>query len=209
MRGFDALGYDRAAVTDALATFISGFFEKYAAAQGKPRWADKTPDYVECLPELWELFGPTARFLLIYRHGMDVAYSLADPHRRYPAIREHVARMNGDVPVAAATYWAETVERMEAFRTAHLDACHVIRYEELTATPEAVVRAALEFLGEPWEPEVLEYDRFTHHDGLEDPDVRRRRRIETNSGRYRAWPDEVQRAVREACAPGLAALQYG
>ena len=66
-----------------------------------------------------------------------------------------------------------------------------------------------DFLGEPWEPAVLEYDRFEHHRGMEDPDVHRRTRIEPNSSRYRAWSGDRQRVVRAACEPLLSELGYG
>jgi hypothetical protein len=208
MRGFRGMGYERADVAAALAAFASGFFAHYAASRGKRRWGDKTPEHVGWLDELRELFGAEARFVLVYRHGMDVAFSLSDPRRDYPVIRAHVERAGGDVPIAAARFWAEQTDLVDRFRRAHPDGCFVLRYEELTTRPEGTLRPMFEFLGERWEPEVLEYHRFEHHRGMEDPDVHRRTRIEPNSGRYRAWPDERQRAVREACEPLLSELGY-
>jgi Sulfotransferase family len=208
IRGLVSMGFDRADVAAALADFVRGFFDEYAAAAGKPRWADKTPDYVECLPELWELFGPEARFVVIIRHGMDVAYSLSDPHRHYPAIDGQVARAGGDVAIGAARFWADQNEKIEAFMRDHPDASHLIRYEDVTVDPEPTVRRVFEFLGEAWEPDVLAYNEFRHHAGLEDPDVKRRRRIVPNSGRYRSWPVPVQEAVRQACQPVLGRLGY-
>jgi protein-tyrosine sulfotransferase len=206
--GLASMGFERAEVSAALADFVRRFFDTYAAAAGKPRWADKTPDYVECLPELWELFGPDARFVVIVRHGMDVAYSLSDPHRHYPAIDGHVARAGGDVAVGAGRFWADQNAQIRAFMEDHTDASHLIRYEELTTQPERTLRAMFDFLGERWVADVLDYNEFPHHGGLEDPDVKRRRRIVPNSGRYRSWPPPVQRAVREACQPVLADLGY-
>jgi Sulfotransferase family len=203
------MGYSRPEVATALGTLARGFFEQYAATQGKARWADKTPDYVDCLPELWELFGPDARFLLMVRDGMDVAFSLADPHRHYPAIDVAVRQAGGNVPVGAGRYWSEQSEKIESFRQAHRDACFEIRYEQLTDDPETVLRRVFGFVGEGWEDTVLDYNRSPHHAGFEDPDVRRKRRIERNSGRYKVWPPAVQEAVREACAPMLTRLGYG
>jgi hypothetical protein len=208
MAGLDSMGYGRAEVAAALGSFASGFFEGYADSRNKPRWADKTPNYVECLPELWEVLGPEARFVLIVRDGLDVAFSLSDPDRHYPAIDGHVRAAGGSRPIGAGRYWAEQNERIEAFRAAHPDACHRIRYEDLTERPEACLRPMFDFLGEPWEPSVMDYDRVPHHKGFEDPDVRRRRRIEPNSGNSAAWPEETRRAVAEACEPMLSLLGY-
>jgi Sulfotransferase family len=208
MKGFEGMGYGRDEVVTAFAAFISSFFQAYAASQGKARWADKTPNYVDCLPELWQMFGPEARFVLLVRNGLDVAFSLSDEHRHYPAIDEHLLAANGNVPLAAGRLWRTQNERIERFREDHPEACFAIRYEELTMDPAPTLRPMFEFLGEPWHPRVLEYDRFPHSAGWEDPNVRRRRRIAVNSGRYRAWPADVQSAVREACEPMLSRLGY-
>jgi hypothetical protein len=208
LAGLRSMGYARVEVEASLARLISGFFDGYTAARGKARWAEKTPQYVDCLPELWQLFGPDARFVVIIRHGLDVAFSLADAHRHYSAIDAHVARHNGNVAIGAASFWVEQSEKIERFRSERPEACFLLRYEDLTTTPAAVLEPMFRWLGEEWESEVIDYARFDHHEGIEDPDVRRRRRIEPNSERYLRWPLEVQRAVGDACQPMLSRLGY-
>jgi Sulfotransferase family len=208
LSGLASMGYSRSAVETALARFISGFFDDYAASQGKVRWADKSPLYVDCLPELWAMFGPRVRFVLLVRNGLDVAFSLSDASRDYPAIRRHVAASGGNVPIGAGLFWAEQNSKIEAFRASWPDACIQVRYEELTTDPAASLEPVFAFVSEAWEPGVIDYHRFPHHRGFEDPEVRRRSRIEPNSGRYRAWPKEVQAAVRAACEPVLTQLGY-
>src|SRR5215213_3907425 len=39
---------------------------------------------------------------------------------------------------------------------------HEVRYEELVSDPEAALRELLDFLGEPWDEAVLDYDRQPH-----------------------------------------------
>ena len=207
-RGFEAMGYDHAAVAQGLAGFVSTFYEGYAASQGKPRWADKTPHYVDILDDLWELFGPRARFVTIVRHGMDVAFSLADPKRRYPAIDACVAEAGGDVATGGGLFWKQQTGKIRAFAAAHPEACHELRYEDLTADPAAALEPMFAFLGEPWEPGVIDYADAPHHVGIEDPDVAKRSQIVPNSGRYLAWPAEQQVRVRAACEPLLGELGY-
>ena len=208
LAGWDSMGFGRSEVEAAMAKFVRSFFDVYAKAQGKARWAEKTPNYVDCLPELWDMFGPSVQFIFIQRHGLDVAFSLADPHRHYPAIEEFLDQAGGNKPLAAGLFWADKVGKIERFRAERPDAGHVIRYEQLTTDPENALKPLFEFLGEPWEPDVIEYDRFPHHAGFGDPDVKRRKTVEPNSGKYRTWPEETQKAVREACGPMLAALGY-
>jgi protein-tyrosine sulfotransferase len=208
LTGFSGMGFEQAEVARAVSRFIRSFFDTYAASQGKGRWADKTPNYIDCLPELWELFGPEVRFVHLIRHGMDVAFSLSDEHRGYPAINEQAALAGGDRAVGAGRFWAIQSEKMEAFREAVPQVCHVIRYEDLTTDPASALRPMFEFLGEPWEPDVIDYAKFPHHAGWEDPDVRRRRAIVANSQKYMTWPADVQAVVREACQPMLSRLGY-
>lgn len=208
LRGLDSMGYSRAEVAATLGRAASSFFVAYATAQGKPRWADKTPDYVEILPELREMFGADARFVLLYRHGMDVAFSLANPSHNFPAILPHVRDAGGSRPEGAARFWVDQNEKIEAFRRAEPSICHRITFESLTTDPAGALRPMFEFLGEPWDERVLDYARVPHHRGIEDVEVRKRPAIERNSGNYLTWPDDVQRRVRAACEPMLSALGY-
>ena len=208
MRGLDSMGFDRANVASALGRAASSFFVAYAEARGKPRWADKTPDYVDVLSELRELFGGDARFILLYRHGMDVAFSLANPNRNFPAILPFARDAGGSMPVGAARFWVDQNEKIEAFRRAEPSMCHRITFESLTEDPPGTLRPMFQFLDEPWDERVLDYQRFEHHRGIEDVEVRRRPTIERNSGNYLVWPEDVQRLVREACEPMLSALGY-
>jgi hypothetical protein len=207
-RGFEAMGYEQVSVADALAAFIASFYEGYAAAQGKPRWADKTPHYVDCLDDLWTLFGPDARFVVIVRHGLDVAYSLADPRRHYPAIDAAVEAAGGDVPVGAGRFWSMQNRKILDFTAAHPDACFRITYEDVTHDPGVTLEPVFSFLGVPWDPVVLDYASVKHHAGIEDPDVARMKRIVENSGKSLAWPTELRAKVREACEPELSELGY-
>lgn len=208
LTGLASMGYGRSEVEKSLGRFVSSFFDGYAASQGKRRWADKSPSYVDCLPELLAMFGLHARFVLIIRHGMDVAFSLSAAHRDYPAIRNHVADARGNVAIGAARFWSEQNEKIGKFRTANPDACFQLRYEQLTTDPAGSLVPMFAFLGEPWEPDVIDYQRYPHHAGFEDPEVRRRPRIEPNSGRYLVWPAHVQAAVKEECEPTLSRLGY-
>ena len=127
---------------------------------------------------------------------MDVAHSLADPQRHYPAIDRQVELSGGSKPVGAARFWREQNEKIDAFRALHAEACFTLRYEELTDRPDEALQPLFRFLGEPWEPDVLNYDRYPHHAGIEDPEVRRKRAIEPNTRASASWPEDVRAAVR-------------
>ncbi|MGL5866951.1 MAG: sulfotransferase [Dermatophilaceae bacterium] len=132
---------------------IRGFFEgvqaDYARSRGKQRWADKTPRYALSLPLVLRIF-PDAQIVHVIRDPRDVAVS----HRKrfgywsclkstvkwpkYVGTARHAAR-----GLSAATY-------------------REVRYERLVADPGATLSDLLDWLGEPWDPAVLEFDKAGH-----------------------------------------------
>ena len=55
--------------------FLDIFFANWAKAQGKKRWAEKTPNNVYCIEQILNLF-PDAKFVHMIRDGRDVVLSL-------------------------------------------------------------------------------------------------------------------------------------
>ncbi len=209
LEGLAAMGFPREQVAARLGGFASRFFESYAASLGKPRWADKTPSYVSALEFLEEVFGGRAQYLLLYRHGLDSACSIA----RIPSIDDadpHVAACGGDRFAGAARYWAAQCREMKRFAAALGERCFELRYEDLVAEPEGRLRALFAFLHEPWEPGVLRFHehRHDHRAGLEDRKAVLSRGFEPNRGAWRAEPREVIAAMHAQAAPMLRELGY-
>jgi len=132
----------------SLAEAIRLFFGRYAATQGKPRWGDKTPTYVEQVAAIGALL-PEARFVHLLRDGRDVALSYRDKWFG-----------PGDDLVAAARLWRGRIlaaraqaETLEPGRYLEL------RFEDLVREPEHWLRTVCDFLELPFEPEMLNYPR--------------------------------------------------
>jgi hypothetical protein len=87
------------AATRAARAFLSSLMNDYAAARGKRRWAEKTPDNALYVPFLATLY-PEACFVHIVRDGLDVAMStsVVAPHRR--GISDFLERNIGFGPAA-------------------------------------------------------------------------------------------------------------
>lgn len=114
---------------------------------GKPRWGEKTPHHLYYLKEIREDF-PDAKFINLIRDGRDVAVeqlrSAFGPRNAY----------------TAAKIWKGAQEAADAARKAlPVDAWLDVRYEELAASPEAVLRRVVDFLGENYEPSLLDFHR--------------------------------------------------
>src|SRR5262245_39549697 len=151
LEGLVAMGFTREHVVARLREHLGYFFEMYAASHKKPRWADKTPSYVDCLDFIETLFGPDCQYVFIYRNGLDSACSIA----RIPDIAEaepHIAACGGDRFAGAARYWATQCGVMRSFAARHRGRALELFYEKLVADPEAEAQRLFEFLGESYEP---------------------------------------------------------
>ncbi|MGH8773887.1 MAG: sulfotransferase family protein [Jiangellaceae bacterium] len=126
---------------------VRRIFAYYAARQGKERYGDKMPGYVQHLPALAELF-PEARFVHIIRDGRDVALSSM-------AIEGNTL----DV-LALAINWKLRVETGRTDGGALTPGrYHEVRYEALTGEPESQVRHLCAFLDLDFDPTMLEFSR--------------------------------------------------
>jgi len=115
--------------------------------EGKSRWGDKTPGYVMHLPLLKNLF-PNAKVIHMIRDGRDVVPSLL----KYSSVGP-----NTNSFIETAFYWKKHVMKgMEDgpkyFGSSYME----VRYEDLVTAPEKVVREICVFIGEEFEPGMLE-----------------------------------------------------
>jgi hypothetical protein len=122
---------------------VRTFYEAYMEQQGKQRWGEKTPTYVQKM-RLIQRALPEARFVHVIRDGRDVALSVLDR-----TVRDLTA---GDV----AQRWRKKVgkAREDAPRLEHYAE---IRYEDLILDTEAVLRRVAEFTDLPWNDAMLRY----------------------------------------------------
>ena len=121
----------------------------YARRRGKARWADKTPRYAVHLDQIDALF-PTCQVVHVIRDGRDVVASHRDRWGWWAAVKA----------VKKWPYYLATARTAGAGLPA--GRYHELRYERLVADPEATLRELLNFLGEPWDPAVLEHDKRPH-----------------------------------------------
>jgi hypothetical protein len=123
---------------------IRAFFELYAEKQGKPRWGDKTPIYINRML-LIQRFLPEARFIHLIRDGRDAALSRAKRVLTDPTPMDKVAeRWKGRILRAR-----EQAERLNHYLE--------LRYEDLVREPEATLRRLCEFIDLPFDPTMLRY----------------------------------------------------
>jgi Sulfotransferase family len=128
---------------------IRSFFAQYAARFGKSRWGDKTPGYFAIMREIEDQL-PEVRFVHLIRDGRDVAVS-----------KRHLWFGAGPDIEDQARNWVGYIREAQetGARSGHY--CE-IRYEELVASPEPVLRSLCTFLELPYSSEMLAYHRRAH-----------------------------------------------
>lgn len=155
-----------------LAYVLNAFYRFHAANSGKEplRWGDKTPmnslddrlmrgdepdtpgaGVPETLERLLRVF-PDAQFIRIYRDGCDVVYS----HLR----DGFYARLED-----AAKRWLHVERQTRRFARLHADRSIEVRYEDLVARPREVVGHLCDFLGVPFELQMLSSEGLAKHLG--------------------------------------------
>jgi Sulfotransferase family len=157
---------------------------------GKPRLVVKTPSNVL----IWDRIAacwPDAKFVYLLRHPAAVVASL---HASFNPEWHPGKDGSVDESVAKVVRYMTALEQAREAR-----AGFIVRYEELTSSPDTVVRGLCEFLGLPFEPAMLDYGRFDHDgftDGLGDSSLNIR------SGRIQPptpIPDEVPAELSGLC----------
>ncbi len=158
---------------------LNAIFSLFADHLGMPRWGDKTPDYIEDLDTIDELF-PDAQYVYIVRDGRDVALSLQHIHFGPKNI------------FTAAHDWRQIVRKGDAFAE-KLPARRLfsLRYEDLLDDPAGQLKAIGQYLYEGHLPAELAeaIDR-------EVPSVMMR----NNYGKWRQEWTESQRIAYERIA---------
>ena len=122
---------------------VRTFYAAYTEQQGKPRWGEKTPTYVQKM-RLIQRAIPEARFVHVIRDGRDVALSVLDR-----TVRDLTA---ADI----ARRWQKKITKARE-DSPKLDHYVEIRYEDLILDTEPVLRRVCEFIELPWDDALLSY----------------------------------------------------
>jgi hypothetical protein len=124
---------------------VDATFRAWARVQGKTRWGDKTPRYIEDIPLLSGLF-PDARFIHLVRDGRNVALSYADVPFG-PKTIEKAARLWG-TRVTKGLHDGRALGRGHYLE---------VRYEDLVEDAEGEAKDICDFIDLEFDPEMLDY----------------------------------------------------
>lgn len=189
---------DRLSGTHAVtyAEAMRDVFALYAEEHGKTRYAEKTPMNVMHIPFLARTF-PEARFIHLIRDGRDVALSYLDTDFGVDSLGE------------SAIYWRRFVRKGRRDGRRLGGRYREIRYEDLLADPEAVLRSLCTFVELPYDPAMLTYHRQADRilESTPHPEHHERLRLPPTRGLrdWRTQMDEESLELFEALAGDLLA----
>lgn len=132
---------------------ISTVFEVYAEHEGKSRWGDKTPLYMQHLPLLERLF-PDAFWVHLVRDGRDAALSFLE----LPAGFSGKTWAQPRTVAQFAARWRAEIQAARRLGSHVGDRYLELRYEDLVAEPERVLRQVCGHASLTWEPGMIEHD---------------------------------------------------
>jgi Sulfotransferase family len=122
---------------------IRAFYMLYAEREGKARYGDKTPGYVREMRRIQRVL-PEARFVHIIRDGRDVSLS----HLRMNWGPETYAQ--------SARLWRNRVRKARKMAPS-VEHYMEIRFEDLVADTEGVLRRICDFIELDFDPVMLDY----------------------------------------------------
>jgi len=131
---------------------IATVYAVYAEEQGKRRWGDKTPMYMQNLRLLEKLF-PDALFVHLIRDGRDAALSFLE----LPAGLVTKTWMHPRTPAEFACQWRTEVAAARRLGQRIGSRYLEVRYEELVGDVEGVLRRICDFAWLGYEPAMADY----------------------------------------------------
>jgi Sulfotransferase family len=159
MRGYDAhrftpfkwsggnwakrLGWSDEELDAIMRELYERLFTRYAERHGKHRWGEKTPLHTWHVEDMARLF-PDAQFVGVVRHPA-------------ASVASNMARFNRMGLAKAQRHWNRYSGELARQAALQGDRFALIRYEDLVLQPEPLLRALLDWLGEPWSDAVLRH----------------------------------------------------
>lgn len=115
----------------------------YAEKQGKTRWGDKSLNTERYASEIFSAYP-----------GAKIIHMLRDPRDRYASAAKRWKNMKGKAGAGTAM-WLQTTYLAEKNQALYPFQYKIIRYESLVTQTENVLQDACEFIGEAYDPVML------------------------------------------------------
>ncbi|WP_151526466.1 sulfotransferase family protein [Serinicoccus kebangsaanensis] len=207
LAGYRDLGYDAEDARRVLADAARRPLDTYAAGRdASAGWVDKSPRNAESPASIYALF-PDSRMVIMHRHPLDQIHSFTRGGSFcHPALR--VSIHGEELIAAAAEYWRANTKLLIQESESHAESTLAMRYEDLCAQPERILRDVLSHYGLEWSSEVLKYHAHDHDLGREAGRVAGTRGFSVSADAWRNWPAEWAERAWEVTSREATLLGY-
>lgn len=134
-----------------LTHLLDGLYRIRTRPYNADRWGDKGPAYVAHIPALNRIF-PEAQFIHMIRDGRDSTVSALE---RWKDSMRYL-----DTYYVMKTWTRNITAGLDAAKSLDEARYLEIRYERLVSEPEVTLRRICDFLGESFDPAMLNHPRF-------------------------------------------------
>lgn len=174
-----------------LSTIVDTILSYFASREDKARWCEKTPRYTLHMLDIARLF-PRARFIHIIRDGRDAAASF---HRRW-----------GNTPQRSIFIWKNLIREARRQGSVLCDKYMEVFYQELTESPEEVLRRVCNFINEPFSANML---NLRTHRGPQTDSASFGGKVYKNPSKYAAYFSKAKiRSLETIAGAELSHLGY-
>lgn len=144
---------------------VTDLLGRYAQGKGKTNWCEKSTVNIDYLEMLAKVF-PQASYICLYRNCLDVAYSSIkfSPLGYMPELAGYVQKRPTNLVAAMIDNWLDKTGKLIAFEQTHAGQCIRVNYESLVRQPQQVLAKLFDFLGEPWDEDLIDRIFQVSHD---------------------------------------------
>ena len=173
-----------------LSSIIDAVFRSISLKQNKQRWAEKTPQYIQHLNGLSQLF-PDAKFVHIIRDGRDCAASF---HRRWKR-----------TPCHTIYRWKRVLQEGDLQSEKLKGRYFQLKFEDLTTSPEKWLRQICDFVDLPFDERVMRSNQ-PQKEGVTMGTIGE---IQPNSEKWKSYFNEKQiKALEKIAGENLSRYGY-
>jgi hypothetical protein len=129
------------------------FFEvhvAHSASQGKTHWAEKSALDVFYIEQIEQLIGERVKFVVLLRHGLDVAASLVELSEKvggyYRELHQYISKCQYPIE-AFVRMWSDRTTALLDFAERRPSQVRVVRYEDLVQDTENIMNGIFQFIG--------------------------------------------------------------
>ncbi len=174
-----------AAQKPGISAILEALVVPFAATQGKSRWAEKTPNHIQHLETIRQLW-PDAKIIRIIRDPRDVGLST----RKIPTFSDRI--------LPNIYVWHQWNANAESFLEADSGSI-TVRYEDIVDDAEYQLKRICDHIGEDFDPAMMQFEQSAQNVSSANESWKGQVSDGMTASRKYAWKSDLPDEVRAIC----------